>query len=82
VHPPFEKRIFLVARAEIGYLRFIVESYEGLVFLRTLDPRQALVEVSYPEEREDEANGLLTALAEETGWQDVTDTIEEQFPPL
>ncbi len=33
----FIKRYFQLPRAEIGQLRFILESYDGLAFARTLD---------------------------------------------
>lgn len=66
---PFVKRYYRVARREIGYLRFITESYDGLLFVRTLDNRIALVEVAYPEARSHDAEALLSALVEEAGLQ-------------
>lgn len=82
MHPPFKKRIFSVTRAEIGHLRFIVESYEGLVFLRTLDQHQGLVEISYAAERERDVDGLVAGLAKETGWREVTAEYLGIFPEL
>lgn len=61
----FVKRYFQIPRAEIGYLRFILESYDGLAFARTLDNRQALVEIAYHPSRQDDAEPLLKALAGE-----------------
>ena len=39
------KRVFLVDRSEIAYLRMTFESYDGMAVVRTLDPRKALIEV-------------------------------------
>lgn len=36
-------RYFRVDRREIGFFRFILEAYDGLAVLRTLDPRNGLV---------------------------------------
>jgi hypothetical protein len=61
----FLKRCFRLDRANIAYLRFILEGYDGLVFLRTLDPRAALVEVAYPASCRADAEALLAALVDE-----------------
>ncbi len=68
----FQKRSFHVPRREIAYLRFIVEAYDGLLFLRTLEAAAGLVEIAWPASREEEAAALLTALAEETGLRAVS----------
>ncbi len=59
------KRYFRLPRQEIGYLRFILESYDGLAFVRTLDPQEALVEIAFPASRRQDADALLRALVEE-----------------
>ncbi len=40
------KRIFKVDRREIHYLRFTLESYDGMAVVSTIDPHFALIEVS------------------------------------
>jgi len=70
-----DKRYFLLPRAEIGFLRFILESYDGLAFARTLDPRQGLVEIAFPASRRLDVELVLSHLAVETGWREVS-------PPL
>ena len=60
-------RWFVVARERIGDLRCILEAYDGLAMLRTLDPRQALVEIGYPALRARDAEELLKALEQEIG---------------
>ena len=76
----FSKRYFQLPRSEIGHLRFILESYDGLAFARTLDKQEALVEVAYPPSRATDAESLLRALAAEIGLQEVP--APQQIPPL
>jgi hypothetical protein len=76
----FCKRYFLLPRAEIGHLRFILESYDGLAFARTLDKLNGLVEIAYPPSRAGDAESLLEALAAEVGLREVA--APEQIPPL
>jgi len=61
----FIHRCFRLERANIGYLRFILEGYDGLIFMRTLDPREALVEVTYAPACSADAEAVLAALAVE-----------------
>jgi len=37
------KRYYRIDRSEIHYLRFILEGYDGVAVMRTLDPQQGLV---------------------------------------
>ena len=67
----FEKRYFLLPRAEIAHLRFILESYDGLAFARTLDSREGLVEIAYPATRKDDAGVLIAALCQEVALREV-----------
>ncbi len=76
----FSKRYFQLPRAEIGHLRFILESSDGLAFARTLDNQQALVEIAYPASRTRDAEQLLKALTGEVGWQEVD--APQLVPPL
>jgi hypothetical protein len=63
----FVKKYFILPKSEIAYLRFVLESYDGIAFVRTLDPAQALVEIAYPPSRQDDAEKLLETLQKETG---------------
>jgi hypothetical protein len=76
----FDKRYFFLPRAEIGHLRFILESYDGLAFARTLDKQNGLVEIAYPSSRSCDANLLLNSLAAELGLQAVA--VPDKIPPL
>lgn len=63
----FQRGYFQVAREQIALLRFLLESYDGLVFLRTLDNRLALVELAWPPSRAVDALALIGALEQELG---------------
>lgn len=76
----FTKRYFQLPREEIGYLRFILESYDGLGFARTLENRQALVEIASSASRESDVAELLLSLADEIGLQEVPPP--RHIPPL
>jgi len=78
----FIKRYFYVDRAHIAYLRFILEGYDGLMFLRTLNPRQALVEFAYSPSCRRDAEALLSALAGECSLQETACPQDGEFPPL
>ena len=76
----FSKRYFQMPRAEIGHLRFILESYDGLAFARTLDNQLALVEIAYPPSRRHDVEPLLEALAVEIFLREVA--APAVVPPL
>ena len=39
------KKIYRVDRREINYLRVIIESYDGMAVVKTIDPYEALIEL-------------------------------------
>jgi len=78
---PFIRRFYRIDRADIGYLRFVVESYDGLLFLRTHNNREALVEMSYSPSRTRDAAPLLEALSAEMALVEVFPSAED-FPLL
>ncbi|TLN15325.1 DUF4911 domain-containing protein [bacterium] len=58
-------RYFKVDRSEIGYLRFIIESYEGLATISTMDAKNGIVSLSVPDSFAEEADRLVEALRSE-----------------
>lgn len=80
--PSFVKRFFRLAPPEIAFLRFVLEGYDGLVFLRTLDPREALVEIAYAPACTGDAEFLLAALIEECAMSEVPLPPPGHYPPL
>ena len=39
------KRFFRIERREINYFRLIIESYDGMAVVKTIDPYKAIVEL-------------------------------------
>ena len=75
-----KRRYFRMDRQDIAYLRFILESYDGLAFQRTLDSAAGLVEVLWPATRTRDVEVLLTALGKELAWSEVQPP--EVIPPF
>ena len=59
--------ILRVERKEIAYISWTLESYDGAALVRTLDPREARIEVLIPPGCEDLVLRLLRSLSEEEG---------------
>ncbi|NMC72821.1 MAG: DUF4911 domain-containing protein [Geobacteraceae bacterium] len=64
-------RFFRVHRRSIAYLRFTLEAYDGLATLTTLDSRQGIVALSFPDCFAGDIDGLVAALAEEIGLAEI-----------
>ena len=47
----------------IHFLKFILEGYDGLAILSTIDPRQGIVEIKYPPEIKKDLTDLLKNIA-------------------
>jgi Domain of unknown function (DUF4911) len=62
---------YRIEKKAIGYLRFTLEGYDGLGFIRTLDAGAGLVEIAWPASRGPDMCQLLAALAEEVPMQEV-----------
>ena len=58
---------FRVRREDIAYLKFILESYEGMAVLRTTDPHEAVVE-------------LMVAPGWEKDVEEVIDGLKKEIP--
>jgi hypothetical protein len=56
-----------VDRGEISYIRYTLESYDGMAFVKTLDPRESLIEILVSPGCEDLVCSLLDDLVKEEG---------------
>ena len=56
---------FRVRREDIAYLKFIIESYEGMAVLRTSDPREAVVELMVAPGWEEDVEDVICELQKE-----------------
>lgn len=79
---PFCKKYYRLPKAEIAYLRFAFESYDGIAFVRTLDAKAALVEIAYPPSRRVDAEALLQTLQKETGMVEAATPADEDYIPI
>lgn len=61
------KQIFKVDRREIHFLRFTLESYDGMALVSTIDPYLALIEVSMAPGCEKLVNELMDSLRRDEG---------------
>ena len=68
-------RFFRVDRNQHAYLTFIVESYEGICTVSTVDNAQGIVRVLPSEGQEQDLEGLIRALQEEIGMEEIVDEI-------
>ena len=60
------RTVYLRIRPDrISLLRFLLEGYEGLAVLSTVDVRQGLVKLLVPVSRQAELWGLLAAICED-----------------
>lgn len=64
-------RYFQVDRSQHAYLTFIIESYEGVCTVSTVDNARGIVRILAPEGRTGEFEGLLAALHKEIGMHEV-----------
>ncbi len=56
---------------EIAYVKYVVESYEGVAVLRTVDRAAAVIVLMVAADLEHEARGILEALRHEVPWCEV-----------
>jgi hypothetical protein len=50
---------------EIAFLTFILESYEGVASMRTVDPEKGIVELMVPPHQKEEIKKILESLRSE-----------------
>lgn len=63
---------YRVDRRDIAFLRFIVEAYEGIAVLSTVDQYKGLVVLHVPAGCEDSVIGLMTDLSSQMRIEPVT----------
>lgn len=66
-----QARYFRVNRRDLVYLKFILESYEGLAVLSTIEREGAIIRIGYPHFFAKDLDSLLLALSRENGMTEV-----------
>ena len=56
------RRVYRVERSQIGFIKFILEAYDNVAVLSTLDPRLALVQVVVAPGCETMVDGIMADL--------------------
>jgi len=59
------KHLVTIRRSEICHLQWIIEGYDGIASMRTLDPATGLIEISIAPECEKEMFSLINHLRNE-----------------
>lgn len=54
---------YRVERRDIAFLRFIIEAYEGIAVLSTVDQHRGIVVLHVPSGCEESVSGLMAALS-------------------
>lgn len=78
----FRKKYYILDKARIAVLRFILESYDGLAFARTLDAQKGIVEIAWPSSRDDDVTALLSTLEGEIGLIETDPPAANDYSPL
>lgn len=64
-------RYFRVERRDIVFLKFIMEAYEGLATMSTVDNRQGIVSITFGDWAAEDVALLLDALSRDIGIAEV-----------
>lgn len=65
-------RYYQLASRDLVYMKFILEAYEGLSTMSTIDGKRGIVRVNYPVPFEADVAALMAALAGEISVTEVT----------
>jgi hypothetical protein len=76
-----ERVMYRVDRYEIHYLKFILEAYEGLATLTTLNSEKGIIQLAVPPGRKDSLESLLAALGHELRLERISASQPEIISP-
>ena len=71
-----EKRVYRIDRREVHYLKFVLEGYDGLAVMKTLDPDNGVIAISVAPGCEQEVDMILQDLRKDMRIEVVKDTDE------
>lgn len=71
-----------VSRQEVCYIRFLLEAYEGVAGLSTLDAGQGLLEISVPPGRDGEWELLLQDLQQQIMLEIIHEPVSKAADPM
>jgi len=76
-----ENRYYQLASRDLVYLKFILEAYEGLSTMSTIDGKRGIVRINYPLPFAGEIAALMEALSLEIEIAEVTEEGEPCLKP-
>jgi hypothetical protein len=76
-----ENRFFQLAGRDMVYMKFILEAYEGLCTMSTIDGKKGIVRVNYPLPFAADLAALMDALSAEIAVTEVTEAGEPLSAP-
>ena len=65
------EKYFKINRKDISYLKFVLEGYEGLVLVTTVDRYDSVVKLVIPSDFVLEVNNIVSALKEEIDFEEI-----------
>jgi hypothetical protein len=68
-----DSRFFQLASRDMVYMKFILEAYEGLSTMSTVDGKKGIVRVNYPLSFAGDMAALMEALSKEIAVTEVTE---------
>lgn len=66
-------RYYQLASRDLVYMKFILEAYEGMSTMSTVDAKRGIVKVNYPLAFADDVAALMEALSKEISVTEVTE---------
>ncbi len=67
------KRYYRVERHNIGYLRFIIEAYDGIAVMRTIDAKSGIIVLHIPPDCLCDAENLMNDMKKNIMMESLTD---------
>jgi uncharacterized protein YkvS len=58
-------------KKDIAYVKFIIEGYEGIALVTTINNNEAVIELTIAPDFESDVEGLVAALKEEINFQEI-----------
>ena len=70
-------KTYRIKKTDIAYLKFILEGYEGMAVMRTIDPLQAIVALHIAPGAEKDVSLLLEKISDEISIEKMESTIND-----
>ena len=65
------EQYYKVQRRDVSYIKFILEGYEGLAVVTTVDRYDSIIKVLIAPDFAEEASGIMNALMDEIDFEEI-----------